>query len=107
MYNADSLHHLAGQDMFKLLKETHEALVGLLYEIEGREVFNPKEGDLLCDAIAVLRAEHVHRILLTHNPKVILERKYLDGGTAPEFREWVERSGIQNSFAGSREFFSR
>lgn len=107
MYDGQSLHHLPGDAALELLRETHAALIGLLWQIEDYRNFDDSAVEShFDDTVPMERAEYIHRILMTKTPKSICERGYFRGEGREEFMKWVDRCRVADSFAGAKDVFS-
>lgn len=107
MYSADSLHSLPGEALVELLKETHGALIGLLWQIEDYRNFDELAVEShFDDTVPMDRAQFVHRMLMVRQPKEIVERGFFRGEQRDEFLKWVERCKVKDSFTDAAKVLS-
>lgn len=103
-YCPDSLHHLPGDALFKIMSDLHCALVGLLWQIDDLKNFDELMHEShFDDTVPVHRAQEVHRLLCKYTPKELIERGLLDS-ELDEFRKWWERCAVGESFTTSERF---
>ena len=102
MYDAQSLHHLPGEANLELLKETHKALVGLLWLIEDLRNYDESLVEShFDDTTPMERSQYVHRLLMTRTPKNIVDKDFLGGKGKEELRDWCKRCKVVDSFQGA------
>ena len=103
MYDRTSFEKLTPAEIAALVREMHAALVGLLWQIEDMknhdEFLYESHFD---DTVPLHRAQQIHRILMTRQPRTIIDRKYLEEG-AKEFSNWWQRCDINASFVGAEK----
>lgn len=97
MYTPDCLHHLPGIATYEIVAELHAALIGLLWQIDDLKNFDDSSWESHFDGTCpVIRAEEIHRLLITHRPKDICERSYLADGRR-EFVGFWDRCRVEDS----------
>lgn len=105
MYTEDSLNDVSKEQLVEMLKETHAALCGLLWQIEDMRNFD----DVLTeshfdDTVPMDRAQYVHKVLMSHSAAKIAERGFMRD-ERDEFNKWVCRCDVARSFRGAEKVF--
>lgn len=103
-YN-DSVQNVTKQELVSVLRETHKAMIGLLWLIEDLVNFDEllKESHF-DDTVPLERAQFVHRILMTRDIESLVGKQYLEfGESEKEFRDWWLRCGVNESFDGAEQ----
>ena len=105
MYLTDDLTHRTKPELIAIIKAVHEALCGVLWQIEDMRNFD----DLLTeshfdDTVPMDRAQYVHRILMTHCIDRIVSAEYLNDERT-EFDKWIDRCDVARSFQGAEDVF--
>jgi len=107
MYLTDDLTHRTKPELIQILKETHAALCGLLWQIEDLrnhdELWVESHFD---DTVPMDRAQYVHRVLMTKNVDAIVSAEYLDD-ERDEFDKWITRCDVARSFVGADAVLSK
>ncbi len=103
MYTEESLDDVSKESLVEMLKETHAALCGLLWQIEDLRNFD----DLLTeshfdDTVPMDRAQYVHKVLMSHSAARIVERGFMRDERT-EFDKWVDRCDVARSFVGAEK----
>jgi len=95
-YTPENLHHMSGQLLHELVKELHEAVVGLLWQIDETKKFDYGIWEShFDDTIPHEHAQRLHRLLMTKHPKEVL--KLYPHGDYEEFEKWWDRCDVGRS----------
>ncbi len=101
-YNPDNLHHMPGQLLHELVKELHEAVIGLLWQIDDLKHHDKLMWESHFDqTIPHEHAQRLHRLLMTRHPKEVM--KFYPSGDYQEVDDWWHRCQVSDSFMTGKE----
>ena len=101
-YTPDNLHHMNKQLLHELVKELHEAVIGLLWQIDDLKHHDELMWESHFDqTIPHEHAQRLHRLLMTRHPKEVM--KFYPSGDYQEFDDWWHRCQVSDSFMTAKE----
>ena len=113
MYLQDDLTHRTKAELVEIIKHTHQALIGLLWQIDDLKNFD----DLMYeshfeDTVPFDRAGYMHRVLTTRCVDDIVSAEWLtdpdcgDSYGYSEFIRFVQRCDVSRAFDGADKLFA-